>query len=58
VFTRGVFYHSPKLRTKARPLILAQAAVALAAAVSSLYVHYQMLQDPLTIPAYRLVVGA
>jgi uncharacterized membrane protein/protein-disulfide isomerase len=35
------------LRTYARPLILALAAVALAASVSSLYVHYQMLQDPL-----------
>jgi uncharacterized membrane protein len=35
------------IRTYARPLILALAAVALAASVSSLYVHYQMLQDPL-----------
>ena len=34
-------------RTYARPLILVLAAVALAASVASLYVHYQMLQDPL-----------
>jgi uncharacterized membrane protein/predicted DsbA family dithiol-disulfide isomerase len=30
----------------ARPLILALAAVALAASVASLYVHYQLLRDP------------
>lgn len=35
------------IRTYARPLILALAAVALAASVASLYVHYQMLQNPL-----------
>jgi uncharacterized membrane protein len=35
------------MRNYARPLILVLAAVALVASVSSLYVHYQMLQDPL-----------
>ena len=35
------------IRTYARPLILALAVVALAASAASLYVHYQMLQDPL-----------
>jgi len=35
------------IRTYARPLILALAAVALVASSASLYVHYQMLQDPL-----------
>ena len=35
------------IRTYARPLILVLAAAALAASASSLYVHYQMLQDPL-----------
>jgi uncharacterized membrane protein len=35
------------IRNYARPLILTLAGVALAASVSSLYVHYQMLMDPL-----------
>jgi uncharacterized membrane protein len=35
------------IRNNARPLILVLAGVALAASVSSLYVHYQMLADPL-----------
>src|SRR5918999_1552150 len=30
----------------ARPLILTLAAIALAASVASLYVHYQLLRDP------------
>ena len=34
------------MKTYARPLILVLAAVALAASVSSLYVHYQFTQDP------------
>jgi uncharacterized membrane protein/protein-disulfide isomerase len=34
------------MKTYARPLILALAALGLVASASSLYVHYQMLQDP------------